>query len=214
MRAFQEITERIRYVEGFEVLVSSDDLPPYPSAEYRFGRAANRVTTVGHWLSTRFRSAYPNFTANVVRPDGLPIGEDVPIGFARDAYRALNGGGWPYLRYGQSISYEYSGNVEHLILSLRKVLGEAGLEAAYDRSKFLFFPETFCVRGTIANVHLPVFESSELLSLLKALALPLKVEFSQKFGHESSNLFEAGFNQKYFGTDDLERVKSMTSRQR
>lgn len=205
MRVYQEITERIRYVEGFEVLVSGGATPRYPSDEYRFARAASHKTVVSEWLATRFRSAYPTYTATVIRPDGEALGNDVPIGLARDAYHDLNRRSCSFPCYGQSLSYEYSDDVEKTVLELRRTLLGAHLDAEFDRSKFLWM-ETFFVRGKIPSIHLPVFQHRELLAILESLAKPLKLTFCHTIGHESVNLFEARSGHEYFGTQEFERL--------
>ena len=210
MRVYQEITERIRYVEGFEVLVSGGARPSFPSNEYRFARAASHKTLVSEWLATRFHSAYSAYAAVVIRPDGNPLGNDVPIGVARDAYHDLNRRSCSFSRYGQSLSYEYSDNVEKTVLELRRSLLGARLEAEFDRSKFLWM-ETFYVRGTLSGIHLPIFQQRELLTILESLAKPLKLTFNHTVGFESCNLFEARPSYEYFGIQELERLKQVKS---
>ena len=203
MRAYQEITERIRYVEGFEVIVSAGNCfaatPPYP-----FDRAASRKTLVSDWMMTRFKAAYPNFTGCVVRPDGTPLRDDVAIGIARDAYHDRNRGSY----YGQSIVFEYSDDVETTILHVRRVLMDAGLSVEFDRSKFLWM-QSFFVRGAIRNIHLPGFQCRELSAALESVAKTLKVDFRHHVENLGGNLYEKDSGYAYFGISEFERFKRL-----
>lgn len=203
MRIHQEIVERIRYVERFEVLVSGKSTRFSRSPEYPFSRAANRQMPVSKWLQTRFKSTYPEFRASVIYPDGSAVRSDIPIGVVRDAYEPCNSS------YGQLMKFKFSGDCESDIVDLKRTLEKAKVNTELSRPSFLGIWRWFRLEGEIPNIHLPVHCRRKLPDFLKSLASSKKVDFQSEFSSASHHLFQMEADYFYFGTDQFELLKSV-----
>jgi hypothetical protein len=207
MRVHQEITERIRYVERFEVLVSGKPLhygksTDSRSCEYPFSRAANRQMPVSKWLETRFRPTYPGFQATVIYPNGLTVTPDIPIGVVRDAYKDITD------LYGKSMWFKFSDNNQSSIVKLKCNLSKAGIETKFGSPSILWLWEWYTVESNILHIHIPLFHCKELPLILKSFAPSQDISFEYKFSSDSCNLFEAYSNYLYFGMEQFKLLKS------
>lgn len=203
MRIHQEMIERIRYVERFEVLISGNSTRLSRSPEYPFSRAANRQMPVSKWLQTRFKSTYPEFRASVIYPDGSTVRSDIPVGVVRDAYEPFNSS------YGQSMKFKFSSDCESAILELKRTLEKAKVNTNFSRPSFLGIWRWFRLEGEISNIHLPVHCRRKLPNILNSLALPKKIGFESELGFVSHHLFQMEVDYSYFGMEQFEILKSI-----
>ncbi|MBE9049279.1 hypothetical protein IQ243_02440 [Nostocales cyanobacterium LEGE 11386] len=206
MRVHQEITERIRYVERFEVLVSGKPFhygksTDSRSCEYSFSRAANRQMPISKWLETRFYKTYPGLHATVIYPNGSTVTPDIPVGIVRDAYKDIS-----HL-YGQSMWLKFSGNSESSILDLKRNLREAGIDTKFASPSILWLWQWYTIEGNIARIHLPVFYRLALPDMLKSFTCSKDISLEFNFNSESCHLFETDSNYLYFGTEQLNLLK-------
>ncbi|MBD2446453.1 hypothetical protein H6G76_04620 [Nostoc sp. FACHB-152] len=210
MRIHQEITERIRYVERFEVLVSGKKLNSAKSTnlrsdEYPFSRAANRQMPISKWLETRFSQTYPGFQASVIYPNGLTVSPDIPIGVVRDAYKEVSS------VYGQSMRFKFYSNDESSIIKLKTNLRKAGIETKFASPSILWLWQWYTVESEILRIHLPMFHRLALPNILKLLTSSKDIGFEFNFSYDSCHLFEAKSDYLYFGMEQFKLLKSLTS---
>jgi hypothetical protein len=210
MRVHQEITERIRYVERFEVLVSGKTLHSAKSTnlrsdEYPFSRAANRQMPISKWLETRFSQTYPGFQASVIYPNGSTVSPDIPIGVVRDAYKEISS------LYGQSMRFRFFGNNESSIIKLKNNLKQAGIETKFASPSILGLWKWYRVESEILRIHLPMFHRLALPDILKSFTSSQNIDFEFNFNSDSCHLFEAKSDYSYFGIEQFRLLKSFTS---
>ena len=203
MRVNQEITERIRYVERFEVLVSGKSTR-LPSPEYPFSRAANRQMPISRWLQTRFTPTYPSFYASVIYPDGSTVRPDIPIGVVRDAYQECSN------VYGQSMRFSFVGDNESSILKIKNTLDKARIDTNFSRPSFLWLWQWFTLEGEISHIHLPLFYRLALSDMLNSFTPSEGISFKFQFNSDGCHLFEAEADYSYFGIEQFQSLKAIT----
>ncbi|MBD2415244.1 hypothetical protein FACHB389_22705 [Nostoc calcicola FACHB-389] len=207
MRVNQEILERIRYVERFEVVVSGKSTHYEKSIhlrsdEYPFSRAANRQMPISKWLETRFKSTYPGFHASVIYPDGSTVRADIPIGVVRDAYKDCSS------LYGQSMRFKFSGNDESSIIKVKSNLRKAGIETKFGSPSILWLWQWYTLEGDILRIHLPMFYRLALPDILKSFTTSLDIHLEFNFNSDSYHLFESKSDYSYFGMEQLHLLKN------
>lgn len=215
MRVFQEITERIRYVERFEVLVSGQPIrsrqKTYPySDEYPFSRAANRQMPVSKWLEIRFKPTYPGFHASVIYPNGSVVRSDIPIGIVRDAYESCSN------IYGQSMQFEFWSYDQSLIIDLKDSLAKAGIETKFESPSILFLWQWHRIKGKIIHIHLPFCYRKQLPDILKSFSSSQdsssqEINFQYEYNLDNYYLFKAESKYSYFGMTEFQLLKSFVS---
>ncbi|GBE93061.1 hypothetical protein NCWK1_2821 [Nostoc cycadae WK-1] len=210
MRVHQEITERIRYVERFEVLVSGKSLhygkpTNLRSDEYPFSRAANRQMPISKWLETRFSQTYPGFQASVIYPNGSTVSPDIPIGVVRDAYKEISS------LYGQSMRFKFYSNDQSSIIKLKTNLKKAGIETKFASPSILWLWQWYTVESEILRIHLPMFHRLALPNILKSFISSKDIGFEFNFSSDRYHLFEANSDYSYFGMEQFRLLKSFSS---
>lgn len=203
MRVNQEITERVRYVERFEILVSGKPLH-LTSQEYPFSRAANRQMPVSKWLQTRFHLTYPTFFANVIYPNGSIVRSDIPIGVVRDAYQECSN------LYGQSMRFKFSCDKQSSIIELQGILDKAGINTKFTSSSILFLWEWFTLKGEISSIHLPIAYRLAIPDMLSSFNHSPKIRFEYEFTYDNCHLFEADSNYSFWGMNQFKSLKRIT----
>lgn len=203
MRINQEITERVRYVEKFEIIVSGKSTR-LRSDEYPFSRAANRQMPVSKWLKTRFQPTYPTFHASVIYPDGSTVRPDIPIGVIRDAYQAYTN------LYGQSMWFKFYGSSESSIIKLKLALDKAGINAKFADSSFLFLWQRFTLEGEISHIHLPIAYRRAIPDMMSSFNNSQEISFKYEFSSDNCHLFEADSNYYFWGIEQFTSLKRIT----
>ena len=203
MRINQEITERIRYVERFEIIVSGKSRH-LTSEEYPFSRAANRQMPVSKWLETRFQQTYPTFNASVIYPNGLTVRPDIPIGVVRDLYENCSS------LYGQTLRFKFTGNDESSIIKLKIALDKAGINTELKNPSFLFLWDWFYLKGEISHIHLPFAYRLAIPAMLSSFNNSKEICFEYEFSSDNCHLFEVGSNYHFWGMENFKSLKGIT----